>query len=107
MTVKLAAKLPKDYTENGLDKGEAGFLAQPFDKVVIVAYVDVEKITTDYDKATKEPTVKLAAVEIIADDEQLAAVREAFRAAHDRRVNVAPKLPTEPDTVVIKAGAES
>lgn len=99
MSVKLAGKLPKDDNDNGLNRGESAFLARPFDQVVVVAYVDVTKVTIDYDGAGKSPTVKLSAVEIIDDDDQLQAVKAAFEQAHDLRVNRAPKLPTDDEAL--------
>jgi hypothetical protein len=98
MSVKLAAKLPKDNNANGLDAGEAQFLANPMGQQVVIAYIETSKITTNYDEAGREATVKLAAVEIVGDQFTVPAeVRAAFEAAHDRRVNAAPTLPTEPE----------
>lgn len=95
--MKLAAKLPKDHSANGVEHGEAAFLARPLEQVVVVAYLGTEKITTDYDKGGREATVQVQAIEIIEDDDALRAVRAAFEAAHDARVNRAPTLPTEPE----------
>lgn len=99
--MKLAAKLPRDHGANGLDHGEAGFLARPFDQVVVVAYLTTEKITTDYEKGGREATVLIGAVEIIEDADQLADVKAAFEHAHDARVNRAPTLPIEPEPELV------
>ena len=103
MSTKLASKLPKHTTENGLEAHEATFLAEPFEQAVIIAYVSTQKITIDYDQGGREPTVMVDAVEVITDEGTLATVRAAFQEAHDRRVNTAPTLPIEADEVVFPA----
>lgn len=95
--MKLAAKLPKDHSANGVEHGEAAFLARPLEQVVVVAYLGTARTVIDYDNGGREAIVQVQAIEIIEDDDALRAVRAAFEAAHDARVNRAPTLPTEPE----------
>lgn len=98
-TVRLAAKLPDDNEINGLDHWAETLRKEPMQQMVAVAYIDVQKLITNYEKAVVQPVVQVVAIEVLGrPDEIPQAVRDAFLAAHDRRVNKTP-LPFEDEPV--------
>lgn len=89
--VKLAAKLPDDKDLNGLDGWLKHFRDTPFEQVCAIAYLDVQKSVTDYEKGYIQPIVQIVAVEVIATaTETPRLIQDAFTTAHDRRINVEP-----------------
>lgn len=84
--VKLAAKLPDDNDLNGLDPWSGVLKKRPRDQFVAIVYLDVAKMTTDYDKALIYPTVQVVAIEVVGDVSDVpAAVVDAYNAARDKR----------------------
>lgn len=91
MTVKLAAKLPDKPELNGLDHHEAKFLQTPTGQWVAVVYLSTQKITHDYEKGDRSPTLMVDAIEIVGAAEDIPfGVRHAFDAARDRRTGGEP-----------------
>jgi hypothetical protein len=66
-TVKLAAALPKDNDFNGLDAQASRLVERPDDLLIVVGWVDAQKVTIDTDSGDEVPTARLRRVEPICD----------------------------------------
>lgn len=96
--VRLAALLPDDTDTNGLDPWAGKLRAEPTQQIVAIAYLDVTKLITDYDKGEVTPVVKVVAIEIVGQAADVPReVQQAFLDAHRRRTNKEP-LPFEEDS---------
>lgn len=90
-TVKLSSRLPDDPDVNGLEHHFEALKARPFEQRVAVVYFDVAKTTTDYEKATINPLIRVVAIEVVGDVADVPpAVVDAFNRARERRRQQGP-----------------
>lgn len=70
---KLTAALPKNPSSNGLATAREQLVRDPLRTRVVVALIDVKKVTHDLDTELDEPTVRILRIEPLdADDAQVA-----------------------------------
>lgn len=113
-TVKLAAKLPDDRDLNGLDHWLHHLKNRPAEQLMIVGYLDTQKLITDFEKGSVQPVAQIVAIEVVGTAiDGPDAVRAAFLAAHDRRTskpeplfNVGDTEPAEPVQLAITDGVD-
>lgn len=79
---KLASALPDGH---GLEAARRTLLEDPRHKHVTVAIVDCARVTTDYEKGSKEPTAAIRAIEIVHPDD-LDLTRKILTRGRDRRL---------------------
>lgn len=95
--MKLSPKLPEGEA-NGLDRIEGRMIREPEDAVIVVAVVDVVKLTSNLDTGDVEPTVRIRKLEVMQNESETDA-RELLDRAYARRTGreMLP-LDVDPDT---------
>lgn len=93
--MKLSPKLPEGEA-NGLDRIEGRMIREPEDAVIVVAVVDVVKLTSNLDTGDVEPTVRIRKLEVMQNESETDA-RELLDRAYARRTG-REMLPLDVDT---------
>jgi hypothetical protein len=89
--VTLSGRLPGDPDINGLDAIAADLVANPEQLRVVVAWIDVSKVTTSTDTGDRVPTVRVRRIEPVGTPESVpAAFSRAVLQAAERRTGMAP-----------------
>ena len=97
--VKLAAKLPKEYDDNGLESNTRHLLAAytKQDYLPVVGLVHTKDITHTED-FERVPRIEFVVIEIATDSEDADEVRELITRLHDARVRHVKQPLDLPDT---------
>lgn len=108
MTVQVKASFKKDNRHlDGLDAIRDQLVKQPHQARIIVAVVDVSKITENVEDGTTTPQVRFRSVEVMEGDAAIKATQliEARYAERTGREDMAPStlFDTEPDAVTAEA----
>jgi hypothetical protein len=98
--MKLQGTLPKGDA-NGLEAIASALVARPRGLHVVIAVVDVKKITTDSDDGSAEPTVRIRRVEVIPPDDKEAAEKLMRRALERRQGDTVLPLEVEDELTML------
>lgn len=104
-TVKIASKLPKDWASNGLDNTElfTTLVREPHRQHLAVVILEVSKITKDIENADTVPTLRIAAIELVTQDDTGKLRSMVARANGERTGRL--ELPAEWETVLVDAAS--
>jgi hypothetical protein len=90
-TVKLAAKMPKDFEMNGLDAQAEALIDDPKTLRCGVVWYDTRDVNINTDTGAQVPTVRIRRFEPLGDaDDVSKAIREAVGEAIQARTGRAP-----------------
>lgn len=90
--IKLASALPRDEL-NGLEDAAKAMVTDPTLRVLVVAELDVQKITHDVDHDQDVPTARVHAIEVIADPDDAEQVRALLQAGYRDRNGQDEEIP--------------
>jgi hypothetical protein len=85
-SIRLAASLPEDWQDNGLEAHTARFITQPRDTTWAVVRLTTKRLTTDLEDGLVVPTVRIETIEPIVDEHAVAELQRIADLARERRV---------------------